>query len=56
MTDHETNPQPDNASLEAEHGDGELRVVLPGIQTLTAFLIILPFNQGFASIGGKQHG
>lgn len=28
----------------------ELRVLLPGAQTLTAFLIILPFNPGFAQI------
>lgn len=28
----------------------ELRVLLPGAQTLTAFLIILPFNGGFAEI------
>lgn len=40
---------------EAEDGDltdllSELRVLLPGTQTLTAFLIILPFNAGFAEI------
>lgn len=41
----------------AEHEDGdltdllsELRVLLPGAQTLTAFLIILPFNSGFTEI------
>ena len=28
----------------------ELRVLLPGAQMLTAFLIILPFNGGFAQI------
>ncbi|HEX5505088.1 MAG TPA: DUF6328 family protein [Thermomicrobiales bacterium] len=28
----------------------ELRVLLPGAQTLTAFLIILPFSGGFAQI------
>jgi hypothetical protein len=28
----------------------ELRVLLPGAQMLTAFLIILPFNSGFADI------
>lgn len=43
--------------MEDETGDGdlsdllnELRVLLPGAQTLTAFLIILPFNGGFAQI------
>ncbi len=28
----------------------ELRVLLPGSQTLTAFLVILPFNSGFERI------
>src|SRR5688572_26296728 len=28
----------------------ELRILLPGAQMLTAFLIILPFNSGFADI------
>lgn len=28
----------------------ELRILLQGLQVLTAFLIILPFNQGFAQI------
>lgn len=28
----------------------ELRILLQGLQVLTAFLIILPFNQGFARI------
>ncbi len=32
----------------------ELRVLLPGTQTLTAFLIILPFNTGFAEITGLE--
>ncbi len=43
--------------LQAEAGDGdltdllgELRVLLPGAQTLTAFLIILPFNGSFAQV------
>ncbi|HEV2528866.1 MAG TPA: DUF6328 family protein [Thermomicrobiales bacterium] len=42
---------------EGERGDQdlgdllqELRVLLPGVQTLTAFLIILPFQSGFAEI------
>lgn len=30
----------------------ELRVALPGIQVLFAFLLILPFSQGFPSITG----
>ncbi len=33
---------------------GELRVLLPGAQTLTAFLVILPFNNGFDRIAGEE--
>jgi len=29
---------------------GELRVALPGVQVLFAFLLVVPFNQRFASI------
>ena len=32
----------------------ELRVVLPGAQMLTAFLVILPFNQGFRQIQSSE--
>jgi hypothetical protein len=46
---------------EAERGDGdlsdlleELRVLLPGTTTLTAFLIILPFNSDFAEVRDEQ--
>ncbi|MDQ3693091.1 MAG: DUF6328 family protein [Chloroflexota bacterium] len=49
---------PDSAS---DWGDGdlgdllqELRVLLPGAQTLTAFLIILPFNTGFSQIQQQE--
>lgn len=47
-------PNPVNDAAK-EHGDltdllGELRVMLPGAQMLTAFLIVLPFNGGFAQI------
>ncbi len=46
-------------NLEQDDGDlsdllGELRVLLPGAQTLTAFLIILPFNSGFTRIAGEE--
>ncbi len=61
MTDHEARSQTDKAAPEGEHGDGdlsdllqELRVLLPGIQTLTGFLIILPFSQGFSKIGQNE--
>lgn len=33
---------------------GELRVLLPGAQTLMAFLVILPFQAGFAEIRGDE--
>ncbi len=32
----------------------EMRVLLPGAQTLTAFLIILPFNSGFQEISNSE--
>ena len=32
----------------------ELRILLPGAQMLTAFLIILPFNGGFARISAGE--
>jgi hypothetical protein len=34
----------------------ELRVALPGVQVLFAFLLILPFQQGFAKISGADRG
>lgn len=49
------------ANGESDWGDGdlgdllqELRVLLPGAQTLTAFLIILPFNAGFSQIQQQE--
>jgi hypothetical protein len=48
-------------AAEAERGDGdlsdlleELRILLPGTTTLTAFLIILPFNSDFAEVRDGQ--
>jgi hypothetical protein len=32
----------------------ELRVVLPGVQALFAFLLIVPFNERFASVSGME--
>jgi hypothetical protein len=32
----------------------ELRVVLPGVQALFAFLLIVPFNDRFASVTGRE--
>jgi hypothetical protein len=33
---------------------GELRVVVTGVQVLFAFLLIVPFDTGFAHVGGYQ--
>ena len=33
---------------------GELRVVVTGVQVLFAFLLIVPFNTGFAHIGSFE--
>jgi len=33
---------------------GELRVALPGVQVLFAFLLIVPFNQRFADVSAFQ--
>lgn len=47
----------------SRHGEGdlgdllqELRVLLQGVQVLTGFLIILPFNEGFRSIADEAQG
>ena len=34
----------------------ELRVVLPGVQALFAFLLIVPFSERFASVTGRERG
>ncbi len=34
----------------------ELRVVLPGVQALFAFLLIVPFNERFATVTGRERG
>jgi amino acid transporter len=56
-------PSPDGASSRSNSDGGdtslsdlydELRVLLPGTTTLTAFLIILPFNSSFAEIRDDQ--
>ena len=33
---------------------GELRVILPGVQVLFAFLLVVPFNQRFAAVSTFQ--
>jgi hypothetical protein len=37
-----------------EELNGELRVVITGVQVLFAFLLIVPFNTGFAHVGGYE--
>lgn len=55
-----TGPTTPNEEVpEKDDGDltdllAELRVLLPGAQTLTAFLIILPFNGGFDQIRNEE--
>ena len=34
----------------------ELRIALPGVQVLFAFLLILPFSQGFSKVSEYQRG
>lgn len=48
-------PAHEDVGIAADEGDltdmlGELRVLLPGAQLLSAFLITVPFSSGFASI------
>jgi hypothetical protein len=35
---------------------GELRVALPGVQVLFAFLLVVPFNQRFGGVSGFERG
>jgi len=53
MTDE---PRPNPPSGDGDLSDmlEELRILLPGSQTLTAFLIILPFNGGFSEIRDEE--
>jgi uncharacterized protein DUF6328 len=39
-----------------EEMTGELRVVVTGVQVLFAFLLIVPFNTGFAGVGPFERG
>jgi hypothetical protein len=49
MTRHETRLERLDRNL--EELTGELRVVVTGVQVLFAFLLIVPFNAGFAHVG-----
>jgi hypothetical protein len=53
----EPHPETGRAESEEERVDrnlsellGELRVALPGVQVLFAFLLVVPFNPGFADV------
>ena len=48
-TRHET--QLERLDRNLEEMTGELRVVVTGVQVLFAFLLIVPFNTGFAHVG-----
>ncbi|CAN5788337.1 hypothetical protein BH20CHL2_BH20CHL2_02080 [soil metagenome] len=49
VSDHEI-PDEDDGNLTDLLG--ETRVLLSGVQTMTAFLILLPFNGGFSEVDG----
>jgi hypothetical protein len=51
-TRHETHLERLDRNL--EELTGELRVVVTGVQVLFAFLLIVPFDTGFAHIGGFE--
>jgi hypothetical protein len=55
--DQERHPETGREETESERLDrnlqemlGELRVALPGVQVLFAFLLVVPFNQRFADV------
>lgn len=54
-------PRPGRPEAQSKKGEGdfgdllqELRVLLQGVQVLTGFLIILPFNEGFARVSPDE--
>ena len=51
MTDEDRKERVDRELIEQLN---ELRVALPGVQVLFAFLLILPFQQGFAEISDSD--
>ena len=61
MPSHDQNDTGQDDHASPHDGDltdllSELRVLLPGTQTLTAFLVILPFNSGFQDINDMEKG
>jgi Family of unknown function (DUF6328) len=51
-TRHQT--QLERLDRNREEMTGELRVVVTGVQVLFAFLLIVPFNTGFAHVGSFE--
>ena len=53
MTDEDNKERIDRELIELLN---ELRVALPGVQVLFAFLLVLPFQQGFGNISDADRG
>jgi Family of unknown function (DUF6328) len=53
MTDEDSKERVNRELIELLN---ELRVALPGVQVLFAFLLVLPFQQGFANISDADRG
>src|SRR5215207_8954481 len=53
MTDEDGKERVDRELIELLN---ELRIALPGVQVLFAFLLVLPFQQGFAEISDADRG
>ncbi len=53
MTDEDNKERIDRELIELLN---ELRVALPGVQVLFAFLLVLPFQQGFGDISDADRG
>ena len=51
QTDEDRHEKLNRELLELLH---ELRVAIPGVQVLFAFLLVVPFSQGFASVSTPQ--
>ena len=63
MSDERSSNSDPESQEQAPHQDGdlgdllqELRVLLQGVQVLTGFLIVLPFNEGFRTIAREARG
>jgi hypothetical protein len=55
-TEADSGPEPEKERIDRELIEllNELRVALPGVQVLFAFLLILPFQQGFDAISAED--